>query len=355
MGYVSCDMQETGARDVIVRKHLLVKCPAKIIEFSFEKTGSTTSLYFFFRAHTPKITKVKLNAAKTSEDNANGNNGIRPSTLLIQSPSQKMVSGKPPDFKVEVDITDMLYEGLDYWRIELFNEVGFDSFSFFLNATSTPQLDKSPLSTIIISVSCGAVSIVVIIVVIIKRRRRTTPPLYQNSVLLATHQLGRPLQHQPLANQCGRVAMQELEEAQSRRSNGSHSSSNNTYEEVDDCSADAAEDPSQNTPRNKPESSIEDSYLHPVSSTGDLNASPKPTSVNENACSPPTESSLKLASAGLAVNVKSKSMPTLITGVDESVMQVNGEDGVDEASSKLVGSCECGEDISEQLYENTAL
>lgn len=26
MGYVSCDMQETGARDVIVRKHLLVKC-----------------------------------------------------------------------------------------------------------------------------------------------------------------------------------------------------------------------------------------------------------------------------------------------------------------------------------------
>lgn len=92
-----------------------------------------------------------------------------------------------------------------------------------------------------------------------------------------------------------------------------------------------------------------------MSSTGDLNASPKPTSVNENACSPPTESSLKLASAGLAVNVKSKSMPTLITGVDESVMQVNGEDGVDEASSKLVGSCECGEDISEQLYENTAL
>lgn len=60
--------------------------PAKIIEFSFEKTGSTTSLYFFFRAHTPKITKVKLNAAKASEDKADGNNGIRPSTLLIQSP-----------------------------------------------------------------------------------------------------------------------------------------------------------------------------------------------------------------------------------------------------------------------------
>lgn len=108
-------------------------------------------------------------------------------------------------------------------------------------------------------------------------------------------------------------------------------------------------DPSQNTSGNKPESSTGDSYLHPVSSTADLTASPKPTSVNENACSPPTESCVKLASAGLGVNVKS------ITGVDESVTQENEQDGVDEAPSKLVGSGECGEDTSEQLYENTAL
>lgn len=113
-------------------------------------------------------------------------------------------------------------------------------------------------------------------------------------------------------------------------------------------------DPSQNTSGNKPESSTGDSYLHPVSSTADLTASPKPTSVDENVCSPPTESCVKLASAGLGVNVKSKSMPTLITGVDESVMQVDEHDGDDEASSKLVGSGDCGEDTAEQLYENTA-
>ncbi|KAK7106130.1 hypothetical protein V1264_017422 [Littorina saxatilis] len=356
MGYVSCDMHKSGARDVSVEKTLLlVECPPKIIRFSTK--AKTSSLCFFFRSHTPTITKVKLDTYEAPDDNAEGEKGIR-RTLVIQTPSPEMVSGSPPDLKIEVDVTDLLNEGLSHWQLELSNKVGSDSFSFYLEPNRTVTGQETPLtkSILSISISCGAVLIVVFIFVIIRRRRRILH-VYQNSAIIATHHLGRPLQHQPLANQGERVAMQELEEAQSRRSNGSHSSSNNTYEEVDDISADAEEDPSQNTSGNKPESSTGDSYLHPVSSTADLTASPKPTSVDEieNACSPPTESCVKLASAGFEVNVKSKGMPTLTTGVDESVMQVDEHDGDDEALSKLVGSGECGEDISEQLYENTAL
>ncbi|XP_070203174.1 uncharacterized protein [Littorina saxatilis] len=258
MGSVTCEIEEAGVNESIP---LLVKCPPKFNgNYKLEEDDHSKSFVFPFRSHTVNITDITLSAMSSGK--------LEPGhhSHTYKSSNFWRVFGIAPDLELKIKMTEDMVDVGDLWQLKLFNDNGSDVIEFTIpgNGTTHSSTIPPPVAAIAVGISTAIVLVVLITCVIIRKGRHPQQHIYQNSPAQAQPNLDRPLQYNPLALRGAAIAMHDLQDRQSRRSDETHSS--NTYEEVDDLTSSSETDVSDS----RQDSRVDDFYLHPVSSTADL-------------------------------------------------------------------------------------